>query len=306
MEDDMKKRVQIIIAFVLIMLMAIPYPLYAATVGKFTSVVGNVVLTRDGKDYRAVVNSAVNEKDLIVTGDGASAVMSFTDDSTITMSPKTRMQVREFGMEGKARKGIFSLSIGKLVANVTKFIGGNNKFEVHSPTAVCGVRGTLFGLEVAMVGTVMTTTATCTTGALSVSALSATGAIVATSGIVAGQTAVITSTGITVGAAGAAAGAGTAATTTAGTTGAAGTAGTTGAAGAGAAGTTGAAGATGAAAGTAGAGAAGAASGAAAAAGIGAGTVAATAAVAAAAVAAVVATTGTTDSTPTHTTPAHP
>jgi len=287
----MSKRMKVIIAFVLIMQMVIPYPVYAATVGKFTSVVGNVILTRDGKDYRPVVNSAVNEKDLIVTGDGASAVMVFTDDSTITLSPKTRMQVREFGMEGKARKGIFSLSIGKLVANVTKFIGGNNKFEVHSPTAVCGVRGTLFGLEVAMVGTVMTTTATCTTGALSVSALSATGAIVATSGIVAGQTAVITSTGITVGAAGAAGAAGA---------GAAGSAGTTGAAGAGAAGTTGAA------AGTAGAGAAGAAGGAAAAAGIGAGTIATAAAVAAAAVAAAVAATGgTSDTTPTHTTPAH-
>lgn len=286
----MKRRMKIIIAFVLIMQMVIPYPLYAATVGKFTSVVGNVILTRDGKDYRPVVNSAVNEKDLIVTGDGASAVMAFTDDSTITLSPKTRMQVREFGMEGKSRKGIFSLSLGKLVANVTKFIGGNNKFEVHSPTAVCGVRGTLFGIEVAMVGTVMTTTATCTTGALSVSALSATGAIVATSGIVAGQTAVITSTGITVGAAGAAAGAGA---------GAAGSAGTTGAAGAGAASTTGAA------AGTAGAGAAGAAGGAAAAAGVGAGTIAAGAAVVAAGVAAAVATTGKTDPTPTHTTPVH-
>lgn len=287
----MTKRTKMIIAFVLILQMVLPYPLYAATVGKFTSVVGNVILTRDGKDYRPVVNSAVNEKDLIVTGDGASAVMVFTDDSTITLSPKTRMQVREFGMEGKARKGIFSLSIGKLVANVTKFIGGNNKFEVHSPTAVCGVRGTLFGLEVAMVGTVMTTTATCTTGALSVSALSATGAIVATSGIVAGQTAVITSTGITVGAAGAAGAAGA---------GAAGSAGTTGAAGAGAAGTTGAA------AGTAGAGAAGAAGGAAAAAGVGAGTIATAAAVAAAAVAAAVAATGgTSDTTPTHTTPVH-
>lgn len=290
----MTKRTKMIIAFVLILQMVLPYPLYAATVGKFTSVVGNVVLTRDGKDYRPVVNSAVNEKDLIVTGDGASAVMVFTDDSTITLSPKTRMQVREFGMEGKARKGIFSLSIGKLVANVTKFIGGNNKFEVHSPTAVCGVRGTLFGLEVAMVGTVMTTTATCTTGALSVSALSATGAIVATSGIVAGQTAVITSTGITVGAAGAAGAAGA---------GAAGSAGTTGAAGAGAAGTTGAAAGT---AGAGAAGAAGAAGGAAAAAGVGAGTIATAAAVAAAAVAAAVAATGgTSDTTPTHTTPVH-
>lgn len=47
-----------------------------------------------------MVNSAVNEKDLIVTGDGASAVMTFTDDSTITLSPKTRLRVKEFGAAG--------------------------------------------------------------------------------------------------------------------------------------------------------------------------------------------------------------
>ena len=264
----MSKRMKIIVAFVLIMQMVIPYPVYAATVGKFTSVVGNVILTRDGKDYKPVVNSAVNEKDIIVTGDKASAIMEFNDDSTITLSPNSRMQVRDFAIEGNARKGIFSLPIGKLVANVTKFIGGSNKFEIHSPTAVCGVRGTLFSVAVAGVGASLTTTATCTTGALSLSALSATGAVVATSSIVAGQTAIITSTGITVGAAGAAAGAGAAATTTAGSTGAAG--------------------------------AAGAAGGAAAAAGVGAGTIAAAAAVAAVVAAAAVAATASSDVTPAH------
>jgi len=268
MEAGMSKRMKIIVAFVLIMQMVIPYPVYAATVGKFTSVVGNVILTRDGKDYKPVVNSAVNEKDIIVTGDKASAIMEFNDDSTITLSPNSRMQVRDFAIEGNARKGIFSLPIGKLVANVTKFIGGSNKFEIHSPTAVCGVRGTLFSVAVAGVGASLTTTATCTTGALSLSALSATGAVVATSSIVAGQTAIITSTGITVGAAGAAAGAGAAATTTAGSTGAAG--------------------------------AAGAAGGAAAAAGVGAGTIAAAAAVAAVVAAAAVAATASSDVTPAH------
>ena len=108
----MSKRMKIVIAFVLIMQMVIPYPVYAATVGRFTSVVGNVILTRDGKDYKPVVNSAVKEKDILVTGANSSAVMTFIDDSTIALSPKTRMQVREFGVEGKARKGIFSLSIG--------------------------------------------------------------------------------------------------------------------------------------------------------------------------------------------------
>lgn len=212
----MAKSLKKAVVFLLIMQLVIPYNVLAAEVGKFTSVDGKVTLMRAGVLYRAVVNSQVQAKDLIVTGDKSSAVMTFPDESTISLSENSKMEVKEFMIKGKTRKGIFSMSIGRLVANVTKFIGGDNAFEVHSPTAVCGVRGTGFEFIVGMVGSQLTTTVTCTTGALSVSALSATGAVVATTTLVAGQTAVISATGITVSAAGAAA-AGTTVTTATGT-----------------------------------------------------------------------------------------
>lgn len=292
----MSKSVKKFIAFVLIMQMIIPYPVYAAAVGKLTAVVGNVYLTRDSKTFKPAVNSAIHEKDKIETGRNSTANIAFIDDSTIAISENSKMTVQDFAVKGKTRKGIFSLTIGKLVANVTKFVGGSNAFEVHTPTAVCGVRGTGFDVVVGLVGTQMATTVTCTTGSMALSTISATGAIISTTTIVAGQTAIITSTGITVGAAGAAAGTGTAVSTATGT----GTVATTGATGA--AGTT-AAGA----AGTAGAAGAGAAGGAAAAAGIGAGTIAAATAVVAVGVAAAVAATGGGKDTPAahHATPAH-
>ncbi len=277
----MSKTFKKLIAFVVIFQLVMPYPVYAAAVGRFTSIVGNVIQTRAGKTIKPVVNSTIEEKDLIVTGSASSAKMTFSDDSTITISQNSKMEVKDFAVKGKTRKGIFFLAVGKLVADVTKFIGGKNTFEVHSPTAVCGVRGTGFEFIVAGVGAQMATTVSCTTGALSVSALSATGAVISTATIVAGQTVIITSAGITA-ATGAAVGTGTAVSTAtgtgtvstgaAGTTGAAATAGTTGAA------TT---------AGAAGAGAAGSVAGATAAAGIGVGTIAAGAAVAAAVVTAV-------------------
>lgn len=225
-----------LLSFFLVLQFVLPFPVFAAAVGEFASVIGDVRQTRAGETLRPVVKSPIEMKDVIITGSDASATMVFSDESSIALAPGSRLEIREYLFKGQSRKASFFLGIGKLTADVKKYIGGGNVFEVHSPTAVAGVRGTGFEVVVALVGTQMTTTVTCTTGALTLSALSATGAVVATSTIVAGQTAVISVGGITVSAASAAA-AGAGATVTTGTgvgtvtTGAAaGTAGTAGAA----------------------------------------------------------------------------
>lgn len=281
----MRKSIKEIVVLVLALQLIIPYPVYAASVGRFTSVVGNVTQTRDGKVLKPVFNSQIHEKDKIVTGDKSTAKMVFEDKSSITLQPNSEMVVKEFAVKGNVRKGIFSLSLGKLVADVTKFIGGKNAFEVHTPTAVCGVRGT--GFEVAVAGGGLSTTITCTSGSLAITAFNAAGLAVGTTTLVAGQAAVITASGIQVVAAGAAA-IGTSVTTATGTavvsTGA--VAGAAGASGAGAAGT---------------------ASGTGALAGVGAGTVAAGAAAAAAIATVAITASGGSKDTPVshHSTPSH-
>jgi hypothetical protein len=203
------------IAMLLAFQMIVPAPILAAAVGQFTSVVGDVTVTRAGVVSKPVVKSPVQEKDWIVTGPRASAKLVFDDDSTISLEQNSRFEVRDFQVKGNARKGMFALALGRLIADVQRFIGGESYFEVHTPTAIAGVRGTGFVVSVAMIGGQMTTTVTCTAGILSVSAMSATGAILTTTTIVAGQTAVVTAAGITVSAtaAGGAAGAATAAGT---------------------------------------------------------------------------------------------
>ena len=268
-----------LVALLIVCQLACPWTLFAASVGEFLSVTGDVRLTRDGKVYKAVPKSAVEVKDLIVTGSDGSAKLLFTDESTILLSPNSEMEVQDFSLKDKTRQGSFFMRWGKLVADVKKFIGGNSSFVVKSPTAVAGVRGTGFEFVVTMVGTQMTTSVTCTTGALTVSALSSTGAVLSSTVIMAGQTAIITSTGITVTAASAAAATGTTVTTASGT----GTVAT-----------------------TAGAGAAGASAGSAAVAGVGVGTVAVGTAAAAAIVAGVASSTSSDKNTPSqHTTTIH-
>lgn len=192
----MFKTIREIIVFILVLQLIIPYPVYAASVGRFTSVVGKVTQTRGDKVLKPVVNSPIEAKDVIATGDNSTAKMVFDDKSTITLTPKSNMVVKEFAIKNKERRGIFSLTMGKLVANVTKFVGGKNAFEVHTPTAVCGVRGT--GFEVAVAETGLSTTITCTSGSLTLTAFNTMGIAVGTTTIVAGQTAVITASGISI------------------------------------------------------------------------------------------------------------
>lgn len=303
----MLRKLYRVVSLLVVCQLVFPWVLFAAPVGEFVSVVGDVTLTRAGKVYKAIPKSAIEAKDLIATGKNASAKLLFTDESTINLSQSTKFEIKEFMMKDKTRTGSFFVSLGKVTADVKKFIGGGSTFEMRSPTAVAGVRGTGFEFAVAMVGSQLATTVTCTAGALSVSAISAAGAVISTATIVAGQAAVITSTGITVSAAATAAATGAATTTgtTVTTATGTGTVTTTTAAGTTAATTTTATTAAGAA-GTAGAAGAGAAAGTATVAGVGAGTVAAAAVATAAVAAAVVSSTSSDKPAPaTHTTTTH-
>src|SRR3990172_8242848 len=211
------KKIKLLFVTLMVFQLVVPTTILAAAVGQFTSIVGDVAQERAGLIIKPVVESPIELKDMIITGDESSASMIFSDESTISLASDSKFEVKEFYLQDNIRRGSFFIAIGKLTANVIKFIGGDSSFEVHSPTAVAGVRGTGFEIVVAVVEGQMTTTVACSVGAMSVSAISATGVIVSTTTIFAGQTAVVTASGITVSAAGAgAAGASTAGSSTTG------------------------------------------------------------------------------------------
>lgn len=227
----MSKAIRSFLSFLLVLQLIIPYSTFAAAVGEFTSVIGNVKQTRAKKVIRPIVKSPIQLKDLIVTEGASSATMVFSDDSKITLSENTKLEIKEFLFKDKSRRGIFSLAIGKLTADVRKYIGGGNIFEVNSPTVAVGVRGTGFEFVEDMkdgngdpnVGNQRMATVTCTDGSLTLSSLSATGEVISTAVLEAGQVAVIIGGIITISKIGAAVAAALAARST--DTGAAGAAG---------------------------------------------------------------------------------
>jgi hypothetical protein len=187
----MSKSVRRFLSFLLVLQLIIPYPTFAAAIGEFTSVVGEVTQTRVKEVIRPVAKSPIEMKDLIVTDQASSAMMVLSDDSTIKLEQNSKLEIKEFLFKEKSRTGIFSLAIGKVTVAVNKFIGGDNVFEVRSPTAAVGVRGTGFEFIESMEGGEPTATVICTEGSLTISALSPAGVIIATEVLLAGQTAVI-------------------------------------------------------------------------------------------------------------------
>ncbi|MEW6080139.1 MAG: FecR family protein [Thermodesulfobacteriota bacterium] len=194
----MSNAVRKFLSFFLILQLGIPCSIFAAAIGEFTSVEGAVTQMRATEAIKPVVKSPIQEKDVVITDRASSAMMTFSDDSTITLSQNSKLEINQFLFKKQSRAAVFLLSIGQLTATVGKFIGGDNLYEVRSPTCVLGVRGTGFGFIESRDEDRTKATVSCTEGSLNLSALSDTGAVVSTAVLEAGQMAVITGGVITV------------------------------------------------------------------------------------------------------------
>ncbi|MBF0223810.1 MAG: FecR domain-containing protein [Desulfobacterales bacterium] len=120
-------------------------------IGNLTKVEGTVDITR--KDKSIIFpkkGDAVFAGDIIRTKSNAIAELLFIDKSVIKIAPSSRIEVSNYFMNKKETNGIINLFRGKIQSIITKkawsfFSRSRGKrFEIHTPTAVCGVRGTNF------------------------------------------------------------------------------------------------------------------------------------------------------------------
>ena len=194
----MSQAIKMLLAVLLVVQLVIPYSAYAAAIGEFSSLTGKVTQTRARTVMTPVEKSAIQIKDVVSTGRGASATMTFTDSSAIQLGEDTRLEISQFLFKKKSRTAVFLLTLGQLTASVSKFLGGDNVFEVRSPTCVVGVRGTGFDVVETQEADQTKATVSCSEGSLNLSALSDTGQVVSTAVLEAGQMAVISGGLITV------------------------------------------------------------------------------------------------------------
>lgn len=84
--------------------------------------------------------------DTIRTKANSKVKLTFKDDSAVSLGPDASLQLKQFEYvpEKDQRVSTFTLSQGKARAIVGRIFGSNSKFEIETPTAVAGVRGTYF------------------------------------------------------------------------------------------------------------------------------------------------------------------
>jgi hypothetical protein len=127
--------------------------LAADSVGKFTHVEGKVDVLRGGAlpGKPVSVNGEVFLKDIVRTKSSAKAEVLFRNNTVLRIAQRSRIDISEYFQNEANGTGIVKLQRGLLRANVDKGMSQRisvspdaNRFEIHTPNAVAGVRGTDF------------------------------------------------------------------------------------------------------------------------------------------------------------------
>jgi hypothetical protein len=120
----------------------LPFQLFADTIGRFNELRGNVSLSRAKTILKPDAGDNIQTKDVVSTGDKSRAKLLLADDSLLSMGQNSKLEITEFLLDKNRRTSIISLRAGAVHAKVEKFLDPNSKFEVHTPTAITGARGT--------------------------------------------------------------------------------------------------------------------------------------------------------------------
>ncbi|MGE0762475.1 MAG: FecR domain-containing protein [Bdellovibrionales bacterium] len=125
-------------------------PAWAAEAhGVLQVVKGNVQVksAKDGKISKAKVGAKIFSKDTIITGKDSRAKIVMVDNNVINVSPDTHLEIQnyEYKPEQGKKDVLLNVLYGKVRSKVEqKYDGKSSKFELKTPTAVAGVRGTDF------------------------------------------------------------------------------------------------------------------------------------------------------------------
>lgn len=123
---------------------------YGALAGKVTLVEGRVDVLKAGQDVVTPVKlgDPVSVGDIFRAKSNGRAEITFLNGNLLRIAPNTRAEIKEYSSTADKTNNVIKLHRGKVQAisgeefikKVAAFAEGN-KFEVHTPNAVAGIRG---------------------------------------------------------------------------------------------------------------------------------------------------------------------
>jgi len=113
-------------------------------VGTLSRVQGTAIVERGGRKLTALKAMPLMIGDKLQTSGGADLKIALTDGSQLTLSESTTLVIDQSVIGPAGANSSISLLGGKLRSVIAKRLGDAPIFEVHTPNAVAGVRGTDF------------------------------------------------------------------------------------------------------------------------------------------------------------------
>ncbi|MBF0475266.1 MAG: FecR domain-containing protein [Deltaproteobacteria bacterium] len=118
-------------------------------VGEIVLLEGQATLRHQDESTAAPVKlgSKVFIKDDVKTGPGAKVRIQFVDQSIVSVAENTQLTITNylFSPEKKVRASMLNVVFGKVKVFANNLFGFRDKaFKVKTPTAIIGVRGTVF------------------------------------------------------------------------------------------------------------------------------------------------------------------
>ena len=107
----------------------------------------------------ATDGEVLSAQDAVRTGDGARAVLTYFEGSTVSVEPNTELEIEAASaLTDGSTVVVMQQNFGRTWHVVTKLITGNSKYEVKTPASTASVRGTAFQVDSDGERTVVTTT----------------------------------------------------------------------------------------------------------------------------------------------------
>lgn len=150
-----KKRMSVFVWVIVFVIMfatisaAFTEPVQAKSVRAATvvEVNGSVTYTKSGgsKSHRAYKNLNLNQGDSISTGSSASVVLRIEDrNDELTIGSNAEVYIADLLEEAGGKKSKVKAWAGSMWTKVKSLVSSEDEFEVETPTAVMGVRGTQY------------------------------------------------------------------------------------------------------------------------------------------------------------------
>lgn len=89
--------------------------------------------------------------DTVRTGDGARAVLTYFEGSSVSLEPNTELTIEDAStLTDGSTIIVMQQNLGRTWHVVTKLVTGNSKYEVKTPASTASVRGTTFTVDIAL------------------------------------------------------------------------------------------------------------------------------------------------------------